>query len=182
MRLPERIDPVLKTLLFPQGCRIDQCKGICCKRHGAWIDSEEKNSILLLRDQIKVYMRPEARDPDTWFRDTMRDNDFQSGVAYETSNINGDCVFFHPDHLCAIQRAALSLGFHEWIWKPSFCILFPLTITDGVLTLAVNLGDFWCMGMENRTVPALRAMERELHYLFGRVFLNRNRPVLQTTR
>ena len=76
------------------------------------------------------------------------------------------CVFFHPDHGCSLQKAAVELGRHEWEFKPRFCIMFPLVVSEGVLTVDEDMDDVWCMKRENRTHPILPAVEREVNYLF----------------
>ena len=64
------------------------------------------------------------------------------------------------------QKAAADLGWHEWEFKPRFCIMFPLVVCEGELTVDEDMDDVWCMKRENRTHPILPAVEREVRHLF----------------
>src|SRR2546430_11141247 len=44
------------------------------------------------------------------------------------------CVFLDKNHYCSIQVAAVKNNLHRWAWKPTYCIMFPITVVDGVLT------------------------------------------------
>jgi hypothetical protein len=160
-----KIDPLVFQAKFPPRCCLDQCKSRCCKG-GVWADLREKEAILENAERFLPYLRPEARDPASWFGETNEDPDCPSGTAVET-NVAGDyCVFFHPDHGCSLQKAAVELGRHEWEFKPRFCVMFPLVVCEGVLTVDEDMEDVWCMKRENRTGPILPAVEREVNYLF----------------
>ena len=160
-----KIDPIVFDVKFPHRCRLERCKSQCC-RGGVWADLAERDLILRNAGLFLPYVRPEARDPSTWFGDTTRDPDCPSGTAVET-NVAGDyCILFHPDHGCALQKAAVALGRHEWEFKPRFCIMFPLVVSEGVLTVDEDMDEVWCMQRENRTHPILSAVEREVHHLF----------------
>jgi len=159
------IDPLVFHAKFPKSCRLDQCKSRCCKG-GVWADIREKEIILKNADLFVPYMRPESKDPSSWFGEENEDPDCPSGIAVET-NVAGDyCVFFHPDHGCSLQKAAVDLGWHEWEFKPRFCIMFPLVESEGVLTVDEDMDDVWCMKRENRTHPILPAVEKEVRHLF----------------
>ncbi|MCH7517293.1 MAG: DUF3109 family protein, partial [Bacteroidetes bacterium] len=43
--------------------------------------------------------------------------------------------FLDKNGLCALQKMADSEGVHKWEYKPLYCILFPLTIYEGALTI-----------------------------------------------
>ncbi|MBP2675245.1 MAG: hypothetical protein H6Q84_2085 [Deltaproteobacteria bacterium] len=160
-----RIDPIVFRAKFPKRCSLEQCKSRCC-RGGVWADVEEREIILRNADLFIPYLRPEAKDPSSWFGETAEDRDCPSGMAVET-NVSGDyCVFFHPDHGCSLQKAAADLGRHEWEFKPRFCIMFPLVVSEGVLTVDEDMDEVWCMQRENRTDPILSAVEKEVSHLF----------------
>ena len=159
------IDPLVYHAKFPKCCILEECRSRCCKG-GVWADIGEKEVILKNAELFVPYMRPEAKDPSTWFGETTEDPDCPSGIAVET-NVAGDyCVFFHPGHGCSLQKAASDLGWHEWEFKPRFCIMFPLVVSEGVLTVDEDMDEVWCMKRENRTQPILPAVEREIRYLF----------------
>ncbi len=159
------IDPLVFRAKFPEACRLDRCGSRCCKG-GVWADLEERDVILENAEMIAPYLRPEAKDPASWFGETAEDPDCPSGVAVETNVAGDSCVFFNPAHGCALQKAAADRGLHEWEFKPRFCILFPLVVSEGVLTVDEDMDDLWCMKRGNRTHPLLPAVEWEVRYLF----------------
>lgn len=160
-----KIDPHVFRAKFPHRCALDRCKSRCCTG-GVWADSAERESILRNADLFLPYLRPEAKDPSSWFGRTQRDPDCASGVAVETAVAGDYCVFFHPGHGCVLQKAAIAHGRHEWEFKPRFCVMFPLVVTEGVLTVDDEMDDVWCMARENRTQPILSAVEKEVSFLF----------------
>jgi len=160
-----KIDPHVFRAKFPHRCALDRCKSRCCQG-GVWADVGEREAILRNADLFLPYVRPEAKDPGLWFGETTEDPDTPSGTAVETTAVGDYCVFFHPDHGCSLQKAAIDLGRHEWEWKPRFCIMFPLVVFDGVLTVDEEMEEVWCMDHENRTHPILDAVEKEVNHLF----------------
>jgi hypothetical protein len=161
------IDPLVYRAKFPECCRPDQCRSRCC-RFGVWADAGEKQSILANRDLFLRYVRPEAAEPSLWFGRTEEDTDCPSGMAVETRVIGGACAFLHPVHGCALQKAAIDAGLHEWMFKPRFCVMFPLVLTGGTLTVDEEMKSLWCMKEKNRTHPITQAVQREVQFLFGR--------------
>lgn len=160
-----KIDPLVFSARFPDRCRPDLCRSRCC-RYGVWIDLEEKKKILACKEMFSRYLRPEAADPALWFGKTEPDPDCPSGSAVETMDVKGYCVFFHPGTGCALQKAATDAGLHEWALKPRFCIMFPLVVSEGTLTVDEDMKTLWCMKAENRTHPILQSVTREVRYLF----------------
>lgn len=160
-----KVDPHLFTAKFPERCRLDLCRSRCC-RFGVWVDVEEKETILANRELFVPYLRPEARDPESWFGATVKDGDCPSGLAVETQDIAGACAFYHPGHGCVLQKGAAAAGLHEWVIKPRFCIMFPLVVSEGELTVDEDMKSLWCMKKKNRTLPILDAVRREVEYLF----------------
>lgn len=160
-----KIDPSVFQAKFPHHCSLEHCKSRCCKG-GVWADVEEKEVILRNAELFVAYMRPEVRDPACWFGVTAEDPDCLSGMAIETNVVGDYCVFFHPNHGCSLQKAAVDSGRHEWAFKPRFCIMFPLVVEKGVLIVDEHLQDIWCMRHENRTHPVLASVDREVRHLF----------------
>lgn len=160
-----KIDPHVFRARFPHRCDLDRCESRCCTG-GVWADAEEREVILRNADLFLPYVRPEAGDPSSWFGETGRDPDCPSGVAVETQVVDGYCVFFNPRHGCILQKAAIDLGRHEWEFKPRFCVMFPLVLSDGVLTVDEDMDEAWCLSQENRTHPILSAVEKEVSFLF----------------
>ncbi len=160
-----KIDPHVFHAKFPHRCSLDRCKSRCCQG-GVWADIEEREVILRNAELFLPYVLPEAKDPSLWFGGTTEDPDCPSGTAVET-NVAGDyCIFFNPDHGCSLQKAATDLFRHPWEFKPRFCVMFPLVVSEGVLTVDEDMEDVWCMECENRTHPILSAVEEEVTYLF----------------
>jgi len=161
-----RVDPRLFSARFPEGCRPEVCRSRCC-RYGVWADLREMEQILAHRRLFLPYLRPEARDPALWFGRREPDPDCPSGTAVETVTIGDACAFFNPAHGCALQKGAAAAGLHEWRFKPRFCVMFPLVLTGGELTVDEEMKSLWCMKEQNRTHPILHAVRREVFYLFG---------------
>lgn len=160
-----KIDPHVFHAKFPEQCALDRCKSGCC-RYGVWADEEEREVILRHADLFLPYVRPEARNPSLWFGETAKDPDCPSGMAVETNVAGDSCVFFHPAHGCSLQKAAIDRGKHEWEFKPRFCIMFPLVVSEGVLTVDEEMDEVWCLKDENRTHPILDAVGKEVDHLF----------------
>lgn len=160
-----KIDPHIFSAKFPDRCRLDLCRSRCC-RWGVWVDVEERNTILLHQDLFAPYLRPAAEDPETWFGKTETDRDCPSGLAVETQEVAGACAFYHHDHGCALQKGAAEAGLHEWSIKPRFCVMFPLVVSGGELTVDDDMKSLWCMKGKNRTRPILDAMRKEVEFLF----------------
>lgn len=161
-----RIDPNLFSAKFPERCRLDLCRSRCC-RFGVWVDSAEKELILANRDLFTPYLRPEARDQESWFGRTEKDRDCPTGLAVETQEISGACAFYHPHYGCVLQKGAVEAGLHEWALKPRFCIMFPLVVSDGELTVDDDMKSLWCMKEKNRIRPILDAVRKEVEFLFN---------------
>ena len=45
------------------------------------------------------------------------------------------CSFLDKEGLCVLQKLAIQEGKHAWEYKPMYCVLFPLTIYEGALTI-----------------------------------------------
>lgn len=160
-----KIDPLVYSAKFPEGCRPEMCRSRCC-RFGVWADVGEMRNILAHAELFLPYCRPEAADPAVWFGETEPDRDCPSGTAVETTIVGNACAFFNPDHGCALQKGALAAGHHEWRFKPRFCVMFPLVLSGGQLTVDEEMKSLWCMKERNRTHPLLQSVRKEVSYLF----------------
>ena len=124
------IDPKIFTFRF--SCT---CTGECC-HYGVYTDLKEHDTILENKDRIlPLFDETQSKDLDKWFEPPEDDEEFDSGVAVGTEVINGKCTFLDKDGLCTLQRLAILDGVHKWKYKPMYCILFPLTIYEGALTI-----------------------------------------------
>jgi Fe-S-cluster containining protein len=125
-----KIDPAIFTFNF--SCR---CGGECCN-YGVYTDYKEYESILAIKDKIIPMLdESQPKDINLWFEAPEKDEDFESGMAVGTELYNGKCVFLDKNGLCTLQKLANSEGEHKWKYKPIYCILFPLTIYEGALTI-----------------------------------------------
>jgi hypothetical protein len=109
-------------------------------------------------------------DPALWFEEEESDDrDFASGRCVGTREHNGKCVFLDRLGRCSLQVAAASEGMDRWAIKPLFCILFPIEITNGVVSFDDLLQDDQpCCSVEDRfETPVFRACKDELTHLLG---------------
>jgi len=125
-----KIDPKIFTFKFT--CK---CSGECC-HYGVYTDLNEANKILSIKDKIIPLMdETQSKDITRWFEPPEKDEDFESGVAVGTEIINHKCTFLDKQGLCTLQKLAMMEGKHKWEYKPQYCILFPLTVYEGTLTI-----------------------------------------------
>ena len=124
------IDPQIFTFKF--SCK---CSGECCN-YGVYTDLKEHDHILSIKDKIIPLLdETQSKDIDKWFEEPEEDEDFESGVAVGTEIINGKCTFLDKNGLCTLQKLAMNEGEYRWKYKPIYCVLFPLTIFEGALTI-----------------------------------------------
>ncbi len=125
-----KIDPKIFTFKF--SCK---CSGECCW-YGVYTDSKEAEQIMEIKDKlIPLFDETQVKDTKKWFEPPEEDEDFDSGVAVGTEVINNKCTFLDKDGLCTLQRLANLEGEHKWKYKPLYCILFPLVVYEGALTV-----------------------------------------------
>jgi hypothetical protein len=172
-----KIDPIIFTQGFVPGCNIDICGGQCCD-WGVMMDSNFKDVILEHRYEIQEIM--DAHQPkniEDWFDDEIiEDNDFPSGKAvateiYNTAGGNSQCVFKGEDNYCKLQITAEKKGYHKWEIKPKYCIMYPLTIENKILTYdaehSLELNYCGVHHPENFTNPVIEVLQEELKYILG---------------
>ena len=106
---------------------------------------------------------------DKWFEEPEVDDDFPSGIAVGTEVHNGKCVFLDKQGFCTLQRMAVEEEEFKWKYKPLYCILFPLVIFEGVLTVDdEHLASMhYCSKSQNQVSTVFECCKDELRYLFG---------------
>lgn len=129
------IDEKLLTYGFLSGCGPSKCTVQCCEG-GVYVDLEEQRNILAHQDLVKQQMdETQPRDAGLWFEESIADADFPSGRCVGTRVHGGKCVFLNKDGLCALQRVGETHGLGRWGLKPSFCISYPVTVENGIVTI-----------------------------------------------
>jgi hypothetical protein len=176
-----RVDDILFTHGFVHYCDISKCGGGCC-HSGVYADMGEHDRILEHATEIASAMDDtQDTDTETWFDgEIIEDPDFPSGKAIGTdvhdrdggiSGFTEGCVFLDKRHFCSIQVAAVNAGLHRWAWKPDFCILFPVTVVNGILTYDDGHSEdlHYCgpKGAGNYVHSVFEAMQEELQHFLG---------------
>lgn len=177
-----KIDEIIFTQGFVPYCNINICKGECCDL-GVYLDVNFVEKILNhYNDIINVMHDAQIKDTKLWFENEIVDDpDFPSGQAigtslYITPDGKEQCVFKDLNNFCSLQIAAESIGIHKWDLKPTFCILYPLTIVNSVLTYdnehSSTLSYCGYTKTENFTQTVYDAMKKEIAYIFGEDAIN----------
>ncbi len=172
----------IDTLIFKQGfvpkCDVVKCFGQCCD-WGVYMDLKFKDVILQHKDDIIAVMdEDQIKDTDEWFeKETEEDKDFPSGYStgtetYTDKNGKSACIFKDKNDFCSIQNAAIKKGMHKWSIKPKYCIMYPLTIVDGILTYddshSMKLNYCGIHKKENFTQTVFEAMQEEIIFILGK--------------
>lgn len=163
------IDPLIFTQKFVKGCDVCICSGECCY-YGVYIDKKEYEKIMSEKDKIIRHMDDsQTKSPEKWFEEPQADNDFPSGIAVGTEVHNEKCVFLDKQGFCTLQKMALAEGEFKWKYKPLYCILFPLVISEGVLTVDdEHLNDMhYCSKLVNQISTVYDCCKNELKFLLG---------------
>lgn len=159
-----RIDPKIFTFSFT--CK---CSGECCN-YGVYTDYKEYKKIMGLKNKILPLLdESQTSDPKKWFEPPEKDEDFESGTAVGTELYNDKCTFLDKDGLCVLQKLAIKEGRYQWKYKPLYCILFPLTIYENMLTIDDEHIDRLksCNRNHRREKTIFEACKNELRYFFG---------------
>ena len=159
-----KIDPKIFTYKF--GCK---CTGECCL-YGVYMDLNEAKKILSIKNKlIPIFDETQTKDISRWFEPPEKDEDFDSGVAIGTEINNHKCTFLDKDGLCTLQKLALQEGEHKWKYKPEYCILFPLTVYEGALTIDDDHIDRLktCNKNPMTETSIFEACREELKHFFG---------------
>lgn len=136
-----RIDPSILQPVALQRCALVDCRAACCTG-GAWLDADHAPVILRWADAIKPLLPADRRDEARWFSDIEDDADFPSGRCVGTNTVDDPqrpgltcCVFLRPDRKCALQVASTAHGLGWPGLKPYYCAIYPLYVTNQVLSL-----------------------------------------------
>jgi hypothetical protein len=171
-----KVDELIFTQGFVRYCDIDKCGGGCC-HSGVYADTKEYENILRHKNEIIGVMdETQIKDPAQWFDgEWIEDPDFPTGRATGTqvhqrdggiSGFSEGCIFLDKNHFCSIQVAAAKNGLHRWAWKPTYCIMFPITVVEGTLTYDDSHSDdlHHCgpQGAANYIHSVYEAMKEEL--------------------
>jgi hypothetical protein len=129
------------------------------------------------QDVIDAMDAGQIKDSAKWFeKDLEDDHDFPSGKAigtevYRTKFGHEQCVFKGINNYCSLQIAAEKKGYHKWEIKPKYCIMYPITIIDNVLTYddshAEKLDYCGIYKTENFVHTVFEAMKEEIIYILG---------------
>lgn len=163
------IDPLIFTHKFVKACDVCICSGECCY-YGVYTDKKENELIMSMKDRIIESMDDsQIKDPEKWFEEPEEDSDFESGIAVGTEVYNGKCVFLDKQGYCTLQKMAMEDGEFKWKYKPVYCILFPLVIYEGALTVDDDhLGRMhYCNKTENQDSTIFDCCKNELRHFLG---------------
>lgn len=164
-----KIDPVIFTHKFVNGCDCRICSGECCY-YGVYAETTERDVILSMKDEVASEMDDsQTTDSSLWFEEAVEDDDFATGYAAGTELYNGKCVFLDKKGWCTLQKLAVKRGEHKWKYKPIYCILFPLVITEGVLSVDDDHLNrmHYCNRPENQPRTVFEVCREELMHIFG---------------
>jgi hypothetical protein len=167
-------DYIISPELFERGYANESgpcaCASQCCEG-GVYADVKERDGILSHKEMVKKYMdETQTRDDSVWFEHHESDDpDFPSGRCVGTTEYNGKCVFLDRAGHCSLQVAAASEGLDRWAIKPMYCVLYPIEITNGVVSFDDMLQDEQpcCSTTHEFRIPLFRACKDELTYLLG---------------
>jgi len=173
------ISPRLLGAAKIKRCQIGTCKAACCL-HGVWMDIHEQQLILANKALIRPFMKTKFIGYSRWFENKIEDDPFlPSGKAVHSVVVKDPChyrgcacIFLNDDDLCALQIAAEAKQLHPWHFKPFYCILHPLDLTeDGQITLdetqELLSEPASCLRHADRRIPFLETFRRELNYILG---------------
>lgn len=164
------IDPIIFTQPFVKVCDVCICSGECCY-YGVYTDKYEHDKIMEMKDRvIKSMDDSQTTDTTKWFEPPEEDEDFESGIAVGTELHNGKCVFLDKQGFCTLQKIAMEDGEFKWKYKPLYCILFPLIIYEGAITIDDEHLDrmHYCNKPENQDSTIYDTCREELEYLLGK--------------
>lgn len=160
----------LFTRGFPRNGGPCSCASTCCEG-GVFVDLRERDVIIAHRDLIARHMDgTQTTDSSRWFEAEVIDHtDFPSGKCVGTDVINDKCAFLDGAGRCTLQKAAVAEGMHKWSIKPLYCILYPIEISDGIVSFDDLLQDeqSCCTIGPSFEVPLFEACKEELIHLVG---------------
>lgn len=155
---------------FPKGGGPCSCSSACCEG-GVYVDLHEREVIMAHRDLITRHMdHTQTTDSSRWFEAEVADDaDFPSGQCVGTRVINDRCAFLDSVGHCSLQKAAVAEGMHKWAIKPLFCILYPIEISNGIVSFDEMLQDeeSCCTIGTSFDIPLFEACREELVHIVG---------------
>ncbi len=165
------IDPVLFEKGFSKGCGPYQCETTCCSS-GVFLDPADRDVIIAHKEDVKGMMdETQTQNDAVWFDNTREeDGDFPSGYAVGTEVYNNKCVFLRKDGRCSVQLVSAEKYNDPWKIKPYFCIAFPISVDNGVLTFDdYQQGKTQCCTIVRDTDATLvDSCQAELEYVLGK--------------
>lgn len=180
--IKNRLHKISKRLLRSeplQRCALHDCQAACCL-YGVWLDQFEVQDILQHSPIIQPHLKKEYSNPEIWFEEIEEEDPHTpSGkvihckVVEDQDHYGGTaCIFLRSDYKCALQVAGQENGFHPWRFKPFYCILHPLDLTeDGLITLDSNEELLQepgsCLRPAQQLTPLIITFAPELKYLLG---------------
>lgn len=178
-----KIDPTLFEKGFTKGCGPYQCETTCCSS-GVFLDPSDRDVILEHKEEVKLQMdETQTTNENVWFDNTREeDTDFPSGYAVGTEVYNNKCVFLRKDGRCSVQLVSAEKYNDPWKIKPYFCIAFPISVDNGVLTFDdYQQGKTGCCTIvgnsESTLVDSCRA---ELEFVLGKEGYNELKNIQQS--
>jgi len=146
------------------------CSAACCLG-GVYADIEERKRILDHHQLIGKYLdESQPQDPALWFEEReFEDPDFPSGRCVGTREINGKCAFLDKQNRCSLQVAATEEGMQRWYFKPLYCVLYPIEISEGTIQFDDLLqGEQACCSVSGDfDLPLFEVCKDELAHLLG---------------
>jgi Fe-S-cluster containining protein len=137
--------------------------------------NEAKNILNIKNKLLPLFDESQTKDVNKWLEAPEKDNDFESGMAVGTEINNHKCTFLDKDGLCTLQKLAIKEGIHKWKYKPEYCILFPLTVFEGAVTIDDEHIDRLktCNKNPLPETTIYEACREELKYFFGEENFNK---------
>lgn len=167
-----KIDSLLFEKNFSNACGPFNCETVCCKS-GVYLDPLDVEKIIPHTENIKKFMdETQSTDERLWFDfEKEIDKDFPSGYAVSTNVVNDKCAFLMKDGKCSLQVYGKESGLGSWAIKPYFCIAFPISIENGVLTFDdYKQGETKCCSIsvvENKNESLVKSCKDELVFILG---------------
>ncbi len=165
------IDPVLFEKGFTKGCGPYQCETTCCSS-GVFLDPKDRDVILEHKEEVKQQMdETQTENESVWFDNKPVDDiDFPSGYAVGTEVFNDKCVFLRKDGRCSVQLVSAEKYGDPWKIKPYFCIAFPISVENGMLTFDdYQQGKTECCSIVRDTDATLiDSCKAELEFVLGK--------------
>lgn len=166
-----RVDPALFEKGFSKGCGPYQCETTCCSS-GVFLDPTDRDVILEHKEEVKLQMdETQTTNEAVWFDNKPeQDIDFPSGYAVGTEVFNNKCVFLRKDGRCSVQLVSADKYNDPWKIKPYFCIAFPISVDNGLLTFDdYQQGKTACCSIVHSTDATLvDSCQAELEFVLGK--------------